>query len=135
MTLEATSVSDASPRAGDTVDIELDWSRAPRIPRGLGVFVHITPSAGMNGDHATFSGVLAIDDAPPNKTLRDVFPLTLPADAGGKRWKIWVGLWRLSGDGTRVRVVEPGSAILSEDRVLTADFVVLPGGVPGARSP
>jgi hypothetical protein len=126
VTLEATSVSNVMPHAGETIEVELDWSRAPRIPSGYGVFVHIVPSAGetLNGDHAVFSGVLSLDDAPPDKTLRDVFPVTLPADSGGKRWKVWVGLWRLRGDGTRVRVVSPGSAIVSEGRVLAADFEV-----------
>ena len=43
--------------------------------------------------------------------------LTLPADAGGKTWKVWVGLWRIQA-GDRIHVRDAGGAVVSDDRVL-----------------
>ena len=56
----------------------------------------------MNGDHVLLSGVIAPEDAPPDKILRDVIPLYLPEDARGKTWKVYVGLWHVRRGGSRV---------------------------------
>lgn len=124
--LEAATLSDTSPRAGSDLTLELDWRREASIEKGLGIFVHITPSSGdgMNGDHVLLSGVLDIEDAPPGKTLRDVLPLWVPDDAHGKTWKVWVGLWRVRNGGERVPLTDPGNAQVDANRVLAASYVV-----------
>jgi hypothetical protein len=116
------------PRAGpgETIVLELDWRREAKTDPDLGVFVHIEPPHGdtLNGDHVELSQTLIIDAAPPGKVLRDLLPITLPADAPRKDWKIYAGLWRVRGGGERVRVVETGSASVERDRVAVATFVV-----------
>jgi len=123
--LEAATLSNPDPAAASDVNLELDWRRSPQVDPGLGIFVHIEPSSGtaQNGDHILLSGVLAPEDAPPDKTLRDVIPLFVPEDARGKTWKIWVGLWHVRRGGSRVRVVDGGHAQVDADRVLAVSFV------------
>jgi hypothetical protein len=86
----------------------------------LGIFVHIEPNKGdtLNGDHFDLSQALSFDKAPPGKVLRDIVPITLPADSSKKTWKVWIGLWRLQRGGARVPVLKPGSAIVERDRIL-----------------
>lgn len=123
--LEAATLSNPDPSAGSDDTLELDWRRSRQVDPGLGVFVHVEPSSGipLNGDHVLLSGVLAPEDAPPDKTLRDVIPLFLPREARGKTWKVWVGLWRLRRGGNRIGVVDGGQTIVDGDRVLAAQFV------------
>lgn len=123
--LEAATLSTPDPRAGSDVSLELDWRRSPRVDPGLGIFVHIEPSSGtaQNGDHVLLSGVLAPEDAPPERTLRDVIPLFVPDDARGKTWKVWVGLWHVRRGGSRVPVLDGGHTLVDGDRVLAVSFV------------
>jgi hypothetical protein len=125
VTLEAATLSNLDPAAGSDVTLELDWRRSPQVDPGLGIFVHIEPSGGtaQNGDHILLSGVLAPEDAPPDKTLRDVLPLYIPEDGRGKTWKIWVGLWHIRRGGSRVKVTDGGHTLVDGDRVLAVSFV------------
>ena len=126
ITLVAAKIDATKANAGDTVHLELDWRREPSIGPGRGVFVHIEPDEGkrFDGDHVQLSQVLTFDAAPPGKILRDVLPITFPDDVHGKKWKIWVGLWRIQRGGTRVRVANPGSATVEDDRVLIGSIDV-----------
>jgi hypothetical protein len=123
--LEAATLSNAEPAAGSDVTLELDWRRSPKADPGLGIFVHIEPSSGtaQNGDHILLSGVLAPEDAPPDRTLRDVIPLYVPEDARGKTWKVWVGLWHVRRGGSRVGVADGGHTLVDGNRVLAVSFV------------
>ena len=123
--LEAATLSNLDPAAGSDVTLELDWRRSPKVDPGLGIFVHIEPSSGtaQNGDHILLSGVLAPEDAPPDKTLRDVIPLFIPEDGRGKTWKVWVGLWHVRRGGSRVHVIDGGHTLVDGDRVLAVSFV------------
>jgi len=109
-----------------TVTLELDWMRDSTIEPGIGIFVHIDPSKGdgLNGDHVDLSQALLFDAAPPGKVLRDLVPITLPKDAGGKEWKVSVGLWRVLRSGSRVRIVDPGKGSVTGDEVLVSKFDV-----------
>jgi hypothetical protein len=123
--LEAATLSTPDPVAGSDIRLELDWRRSERVDPGLGVFVHIEPPEGkaQNGDHVLLSGVLALEDAPPETTLRDILPLYVPDDARGKTWKVWVGLWHVRGDGTRVPVLDGGHTQIDGDRVMAVSFI------------
>jgi hypothetical protein len=123
--LEAATLSNPDPTAGSDVTLELDWRRSAKVDPGLGIFVHIEPSTGtpLNGDHILLSGVLAPEDAPPDRTLRDVIPLYIPEDARGKTWKVWVGLWHVRRGVSRVHVSDGGHTTVDGDRVLAVSFV------------
>jgi hypothetical protein len=123
--LEAATLSDQDPAPGADLTLELDWRRGQTLDdSGIGVFVHIEPSKGtpLNGDHVLLSGMLDLENAPPDKILRDILPLYVPEDAHGKQWKIWVGLWRVRRGGSRVPLVDGGHALVDGDRVLAASF-------------
>ncbi len=126
LTFQGASLSNPRPAPNDNILLELDWSRTAENARGLGVFVHIEASKGdpLNGDHVLISSSLDFDDAPPDKTLRDVVPVSIPDDAAGKTFSVWVGLWHMRGDGHRVAVVDPGPATIKKDAILAATFVV-----------
>jgi len=51
-------------------------------------------------------------------------PLWVPEDSRGKKWKVWVGLWRVRRGGERVKVTGPGQASIDQDRVLAASYEV-----------
>ncbi len=126
LTFEGASLSNPNPAPNETIFLEFDWRRSPESVRGLGVFLHAVPAKGdtLNGDHVLLSSSLDFDDAPPDKTLRDVVPLTVPDEAAGKTYEIWVGLWHMRGNGQRVVVVDPGPATTKDNAILAASFVV-----------
>jgi hypothetical protein len=126
VTLQAARISPVVAQAGHEVTLELDWQRGPSIRSGLGVFLHMEPSKGdaITADHVLMSGVLDLEDAPSAKTLRDVIAVHLPEDARGTHWKVYLGLWRVRGGGERMRVEDPGTAVVVEDRILAAEFEV-----------
>jgi hypothetical protein len=128
VTFEGAALVDPTPSPNDVVQLELDWTRSAQIERGLGIFVHIEPSSGdtLNGDHVLLSSTLDFSDAPPGKTLRDVLPISVPDDAAGKTFKIWVGLWYMRGDGQRLPVVDAAGLSVKDDGILVASFVVGP---------
>jgi hypothetical protein len=126
LTFQGASLSNPRPAPNDSILLEIDWSRTAENARGLGVFVHIEASKGdpLNGDHVLISSSLDFDDAPPDRTLRDVVPISIPDDAAGKTFNVWVGLWHMRGNGRRVAVLEPGPATIKNDAILAATFVV-----------
>ena len=126
VTLVGASIETKAARAGSTVVLELDWMREASLEAGLGIFVHIDPSKGdaLSGDHVELSQTLLLDAAPPGKILRDLLPITLPKDAGKKEWKVSVGLWRVLRGGSRVRIVQRGSATVAGDQVVITSFDV-----------
>ena len=124
--LEGATWSTPAPAAGEEIVLELDWRRGAQAPEGLGIFVHIEPSSGdaIDGDHVLLSSVLDFGDAPEGRTLRDLVPISIPEDAAGKEWKVWVGLWRVRSGGERVKVLSPGNARVDDGRVLAATLTI-----------
>ncbi len=126
MTLEAARISSPTPAAESVLTIELDWKADAEVESGMGVFVHLVPTSGedLRADHVMLSDVLEIEKAPPGKILRDIGDITIPFDAGGKQWTVWVGLWRVRKNGKRVSIEDKGSAFVAEDRVQIGTFYV-----------
>ncbi len=141
--LVAVKVSTTTPKPGSTMTIELDWRARPPTQKGMGVFMHLdaTPYVPkkdlsedqqkeedkqnhLNGDHATFSGVIDPDHVPPGKIVRDIVELSVPDDAANKQWKVYMGLWMLKGRGERIKVNGTGSMVVEDDRVVVATFDV-----------
>jgi hypothetical protein len=126
VTLEAVTLGNPTPSPNELVLLELDWKRSPEIDRRLGVFVHIEPPTGdaLNGDHVLLSSTLDFTDAPADRTLRDVVTISIPDDAAGKAFKIWVGLWYMRGNGKRIAVVDSAHRAVKDNGILAARFVV-----------
>ncbi len=109
--------------------LEVDWRLTKRPPPGYGFFVHVHPEGGdrVTADHPMVSGALSLDVAPLQKTLRDVLVISAANKHRGKNWDVFVGLWHLHGDGSRLKVADRGSADVDDHRVL-----VFRGPVPAA---
>jgi hypothetical protein len=126
ISLEGVRIAKQEIGPDDTQYIELDWKTEPGAERGLGIFMHLAPSDGteQRGDHVLLSSTLDLEDAPPGKILRDVVPLSIGEVAKGKKWTVWVGLWRARRDGSRVRVSEAVGAEVGDDRVNVGRYEV-----------
>jgi hypothetical protein len=103
--------------------LELDWKLDSHVERGLGVFIHVEGEGmdNINVDHVRISGVTPLEDLPLGVTLRDVVPLiAVPAPKKSTAVRIYVGLWRARGDGSRLQVLDGGGAKVDGNRVLAA---------------
>lgn len=111
-----------------SLTIELDWKATERVERGLGVFIHVEVDGqdGVNVDHVRISGVAPLEDLPVDAVLRDVVPpIAIPAPKKPPTaLRVYVGLWRARGDGSRVGVVDGGGAKVDDDRILVASFTL-----------
>jgi hypothetical protein len=108
-----------------SVSIELDWKRGPEVPRGLGIFVHVTADGAetVNVDHVMLSSVVAFENAPAKTTLRDISaPAALPNTRDRKKWTVKVGLWRARAGGARVPVEDANGAETEKDAVVVGTF-------------
>jgi hypothetical protein len=109
--------------ADGVASFELYWRVTGRVPRAVGVFVHLMPPVGngINADHELVGASLSLADAPRGKLLRDAFSVDMTRAPRGT-WQMYTGLWHASGGGERVRI-EPGASVpVSEDRALVGTF-------------
>jgi hypothetical protein len=114
--------------------VEVYFRRLERIPRATTMFVHIERrkdqpevakdhEAFYNADHQVVGGSFYLSDAPQGRLVRDVFGAHLDK-AGSGTWDVWVAFGDVSGRKGRTRVVEPGNATVSSDRVRVGTFVI-----------
>ncbi|MBN1605232.1 MAG: hypothetical protein JW940_01290 [Polyangiaceae bacterium] len=111
---------------------ELYWRVTGRVPRAVGVFVHLMPQAGngINADHELVGASLFFRDAPRGKLLCDAFSVDMSSAPRGA-WRMYVGLWHASGSGERV-AIEPGASVpVSENRALVGTFEPRRSGANG----
>jgi hypothetical protein len=130
VTLEGFRMSNARPTTESNLEIEFDWKVDPDVKPLMGVFVHLVPSKGDPGkdqiaaDHVLLSDIVAFEQAPPGKTIRDIVNVTIPFDAGGKDWTVYVGIWNVRGNGKRRPVVDAGGSTIDENRAELGKFTV-----------
>jgi hypothetical protein len=74
----------------------------------------------VRSDHAVVSSSLYFSDAPRGTLLRDAFSLVIAPHSGP--WKVYVGLWNATGDGSRLRIRQAASAETADDRVMVGSF-------------
>lgn len=114
--------------------IEVYFRRLAHIPRATTMFVHIErrkdqppvakdQEAFYNADHQVVGGSFYLSDAPEGRLVRDAIGAHLDK-AGRGTWDVWVAFGDVSGKKGRSRVVEPGKATLSSDRVRVGTFVI-----------
>lgn len=99
--------------------LELDWATEPEVRKDLGFFVHIEPFDGKkyDADHPLISGALAVEAAPPGKTLRDILWIDVPPALVGKPCNVWVGVWALRTDAARMKVLASPHVGSNADRL------------------
>jgi hypothetical protein len=111
--------------------LELYWEVRGRIPRTVGVFVHLEGPRGqvIRLDHQVVGATAFFADLPHGRPLRDAFSVHLRGRRRGV-WNIYTGLWHASGDGTRVGVKASSTARVSDGRVLIGRLRVAPQSSP-----
>jgi hypothetical protein len=130
VTLEGFRMSSAKPTTESNLEIEFDWKVDPDVKPRMGIFVHLVPSKGdpakdqIAADHVLLSDIVEFEQAPANKTIRDIVNVTIPFDAGGKDWTVYVGIWNVRGNGKRRAVTDAGGATVDDNRVELGKFTV-----------
>jgi hypothetical protein len=130
VTLQGFRMSTARPTTESNLEIEFDWKVDPDVKPRMGIFVHLVPSKGDPGkdqiaaDHVLLSDIVEFEQAPPNKTIRDIVNVTIPFDAGGKDWTVYVGIWNVRGNGKRRPVTDAGGSTVDDNRVELGKFTV-----------
>ena len=115
----------AAPDENKEVPIELYWRVHGSVSRSVGVFVHLSGPEGKRhgADHEVVGGTWFFSTAPRGVLLRDAFRVNA-SDWKSGEWKVALGLWHASGDGTRLSVQSADGATLPEARVEPGKFVV-----------
>ncbi|SET70915.1 hypothetical protein [Stigmatella erecta] len=115
------------PDANGLLSFELFWKVTGRVPRAVGVFVHVVDEHGrmINVDHEVLGGTFFFKDAPRGPLLRDAFTISAPRLPPGT-WRVLVGLWNMREDGSRITALTPGGSPIPDGRVLAGTFTVPP---------
>jgi hypothetical protein len=125
VTLVALRVPEVAREDGQ-VPIELFWRVEGKVPRSVGVFVHILgPGQRRGADHEVLAGTYFFKNAPRGVLIRDAVWVSAHDWEPG-RWRPGVGLWHASGSGERVPAYDAKGARVPHDRVDTAGFDVPP---------
>ncbi|MDB5221180.1 MAG: hypothetical protein JWO86_9107 [Myxococcaceae bacterium] len=114
--------------------IEVYFRRLDHIPRAMTMFVHLERRKDLppvpkdkedfyNADHQVVGGSFYLSDAPEGRLVHDAFGAHVEK-AGSGTWDVWVAFGDVSGQKGRSRVVEPGKATVSSDRVRVGTFVI-----------
>lgn len=116
----------ATAEAGSVIDFEIYMRRTGPVPRNIGVFVHIVGADKvLMADHEVIGNSLFVKDIPLNRVVRDAFSANL-ADAPPGDYRVLAGLWRPSGDGSRVRLDEAdGDRGQVDHRLLLGTFRIV----------
>jgi hypothetical protein len=128
--LEAARLVLPSPRNDQTLLVELDWKLDKPAPGALGIFVHIDAPDGedsVNVDHVALSGAATLESLPVGPILRDETPpIVFPErkSPAPRTFKIYVGLWRARRDGSRLTILDTGSAESEDNRVFLGSFTM-----------
>ena len=130
VTLEGFSMSTTRPAAESTTDLTFYWRVSADVKPRMGVFLKLEPNKGdldkdsIIGDHVMFSDVMPIESAPQEKIIRDVVRLTVPANARGKDWTIYTGIWNVLSNGRRRAVQDSAGQKVDDNRVNLGTFTV-----------
>ncbi len=123
----------AAPDERGIVPLELYWVVDGPVPRSVGIFVHLPgPSDRKSADHEVVAGTYFFKNAPRGVLLRDSFGVSAHDWKAGS-WRVHVGLWHASGDGSRVPLFDAHGTPLTDARVDVGGFEV-PETTPPANA-
>ncbi|CAM3229868.1 hypothetical protein G4177_24130 [Corallococcus sp. ZKHCc1 1396] len=116
----------AAPDAQGIVPLVLYWQVRGKVPRSVGIWVHVTgPGERKTADHAVVGGTFFFSDAPRRALLRDAFALSTKDWEPGQ-WKVVVGLWYAGGDGSRLQAFTADDTPVPEDGFEVGTLTVPP---------
>jgi hypothetical protein len=124
----------AGPDERNNLTLEVYLRRLGRIPKATTMFVHIERRKDepkpekereefYNADHQVVGGSFFLSDAPEGRLVRDAFGVHIDKAAPGT-WDVWVAFGHVSGRRGRTRLVDPGKATVSNERVRIGSFVI-----------
>jgi hypothetical protein len=93
------------------------------VSRDVGIFVHFDGRGRIAGDHQVVAASYYLADLPEGTLVRDAFSVNL-REFGPGPVRVHMGLWRVSGDGTRVPVVDPGQVEVQGDSLDLGGFEI-----------
>jgi hypothetical protein len=108
------------PTSVDTRDLwslELFFRVTGRVPKSVGVFVHLEGPDGQEilMNHEVIASSVYLANAPRDVLLRDATSVSLPDGPGS--WRVYVGLWHASGNQSRVQILNAPGGSVADDRV------------------
>jgi hypothetical protein len=104
--------------ARDQWSLELFFRVVGRVPKSVGVFIHLEGPDGQAilMDHDVIASSVYFSGAPRDVILRDATSLALPPGPG--LWRVYAGLWHMTGNQSRVKVRSAPGVTVDDDRVL-----------------
>ncbi|HEX5656978.1 MAG TPA: hypothetical protein VFX59_07270, partial [Polyangiales bacterium] len=103
--------------------VEIFWRVRGLMPQHVGISVHFESSKGrfVTADHDTIGASFLPRRAPHDVLLRDAAAAILDS-APDERWRVYACLWFTRGEPGRVKIHDPGGAVIDKDRVLLGEF-------------
>jgi hypothetical protein len=103
--------------------VEIFWRVRGLLPQHLGISVHFESSRGrfVTADHDAIGASFLPRRAPRDVLLRDDASAVLDS-APDEHWRVYVCLWYTRGVPDRVKIHDPGGAVIDKDRVLIGEF-------------
>lgn len=87
----------------------------------------------LRTDHLQLSDAVFLEATPPGQILRDIMLIDVPASKRDDPWNVWVGLWEMRRDGSRIPVTDAHGVSTQDGRVLAGSVRIWPqsdGGSP-----
>jgi mannosyltransferase len=107
ITLEGYSLSATSLKAGDVLQVRLDWETDAQLDTAYKVFVHLLNSEGglaAQQDSEPNSGASSTVTWKPGEMVTDRRGLAIPSDLPAGTYQLIVGLYNLGGDFARLPI-------------------------------
>jgi hypothetical protein len=122
VTLEGVAPPGAPDDSGHSA-FALFWRVHGPVPRDVGVSILFASNKNQRKtvEYEVAASSMFFADAPRGKLLRDLNHVQLRTRPG-ETWKMYVALWHISGDKSRVPIQKSGGRELNKNRVVAAQF-------------
>ncbi len=101
--------------AGGRQTMDLSWRTTAAVTPGVAVVTHVVVTdRNLTADHVKLGGILRLDEAPLQRSLRD---RVLVPRVEGEINEVWVGLWYPLDDQRRVPIKQAGALPVRDQMV------------------